>query len=141
MPLQLEHLDGHKVQVGTGGVTRPGEVRWFQGEGMPRFEKVGGGLRGEGAACVCLMPLVAGLATGLYCTAQVMGGPPSHDFVASSAVPGAPPSPMQSGRGDLWVTFNIAFPKSVTDEQRAELKRLFGGEPQWQRRELAHDEL
>lgn len=37
---QLEHLDGHKVQVGAAGVTRPGETRWFQGEGMPRFEKV-----------------------------------------------------------------------------------------------------
>lgn len=40
-PSQLEHLDGHKVQVGAAGVTRPGEVRWFQGEGMPRYEKVG----------------------------------------------------------------------------------------------------
>ncbi len=39
--LQIEHLDGHKVQIGTSGVTRPGEVRWFQGEGMPQFEKVG----------------------------------------------------------------------------------------------------
>lgn len=39
--LQLEHLDGHKVQVGAAGVTRPGETRWFQGEGMPRYEKVG----------------------------------------------------------------------------------------------------
>lgn len=38
--LQIEHLDGHKVQIGTKGITRPGEIRWFQGEGMPQFEKV-----------------------------------------------------------------------------------------------------
>ena len=38
--LQIEHLDGHKVQIGTSGITRPGETRWFQGEGMPQLEKV-----------------------------------------------------------------------------------------------------
>lgn len=43
---QIEHLDGHKVQIGTQGVTRPGEVRWYQGEGMPQFEKVGRWLAG-----------------------------------------------------------------------------------------------
>lgn len=45
--VQIEHLDGHKVQIGTKGVTRPGEVRWFQGEGMPQFEKVGRLRNGE----------------------------------------------------------------------------------------------
>ncbi|PRW20497.1 dnaJ ERDJ3B isoform A [Chlorella sorokiniana] len=82
---ELEHLDGHKVQVGAAGVTRPGEVRWFQGEGMPRYEK--------------------------------------------------------PGRGDLWVTYSVAFPTSITDEQRQQLKTLFGANPEWQRRQLAHDEL
>ena len=64
--LQIEHLDGHKVQIGTSGVTRPGEVRWFQGEGMPQLEKVGGGCRafpekvvGCCAFPVCCMPMDA----------------------------------------------------------------------------------
>lgn len=37
---QLEHLDGHAVQIGYDGITRPGEIRKFVGEGMPVFEKV-----------------------------------------------------------------------------------------------------
>lgn len=79
--MQIEHLDGHKVQIGTSGVTRPGEVRWFEGEGMPIFEK--------------------------------------------------------TKRGDLWVTFTVAFPRTITEEQRKELRRLFGEDGEWAR----HDEL
>lgn len=78
---EIEHLDGHKVQIGTSGVTRPGEVRWFEGEGMPIFEK--------------------------------------------------------TKRGDLWVTFTVAFPRAITEEQRGELRRLFGEDGEWAR----HDEL
>ena len=37
---QVEHLDGHKVDVGRQGVTRPGQVVRIEGEGMPVFEKV-----------------------------------------------------------------------------------------------------
>lgn len=48
---------------------------------------------------------------------------------------------LQPGRGDLWVTYSIAFPKSISDEQRQQLKALFGANPEWQRRQLAHDEL
>lgn len=80
---EIEHLDGHKVQIGTKGVTRPGEVRWFQGEGMPQFEK--------------------------------------------------------TTRGDMWVTFEVAFPREISEDQKAELRRLFGGDAEWQRQQ--RDEL
>jgi DnaJ family protein B protein 11 len=73
------------VQVGTSGVTRPGEVRWFQGEGMPQYE--------------------------------------------------------HTSRGDLWVTYSVAFPRSISEAHKAELRRLFGGDGEWQRSALAHDEL
>ncbi|EFN52402.1 hypothetical protein CHLNCDRAFT_138873 [Chlorella variabilis] len=76
---QIEHLDGHKVQIGTQGVTRPGEVRWYQGEGMPQFEK--------------------------------------------------------TTRGDMWVTFSIAFPRAISDEQKQQLRELFGGNDEWQRKD------
>eukprot|EP00887_Chlorella_sp_A99_P000337 scaffold13.g337.t1 len=79
---QREHLDGHKVQIGTAGVTRPGEVRRLEGEGMPVFER--------------------------------------------------------STKGNLYVTFSVAFPASVSESQAAQLRSLFD-EAQWQR--PAHDEL
>ncbi|KAI7839136.1 hypothetical protein COHA_007139 [Chlorella ohadii] len=47
----------------------------------------------------------------------------------------------EPGRGDLWVTYSVAFPTSISDEQRQQLKALFGANPEWQRRQLAHDEL
>lgn len=59
-------------------------------------------------------------------------------------LPRVPPPPrpcLQAGRGDLWVTYSVAFPKSITDEQRRQLKALFGGSPEWQRQQLAHEEL
>lgn len=34
------HLDGHKVSLGTKGVTKPKSVRRFRGEGMPAFESI-----------------------------------------------------------------------------------------------------
>ena len=34
----IEHLDGHKVAVGSKAVTKPKEVRKLVGEGMPVFE-------------------------------------------------------------------------------------------------------
>lgn len=79
---EVEHLDGHKVQIGTAGVTRPGEVRRLEGEGMPVFER--------------------------------------------------------STKGNLYVTFSVAFPASVSESQAAQLRSLFD-EAQWQR--PAHDEL
>ena len=62
------------VAVGSPGVTRPGEVRRVEGEGMPVFES--------------------------------------------------------TARGDLYVTFSVAFPKEVTPEQAKQLRALFG-EAQW----------
>lgn len=67
------------MEVGVSDeVTRPGQVRWFRGEGMPRHE--------------------------------------------------------QPGRGDLWVTYAVSFPKTLTPEQRAKAKEMLQGAP-W------HDEL
>eukprot|EP00271_Cylindrocystis_brebissonii_P013142 TRINITY_DN32752_c0_g1_i1.p1 TRINITY_DN32752_c0_g1~~TRINITY_DN32752_c0_g1_i1.p1 ORF type:complete len:351 (+),score=66.29 TRINITY_DN32752_c0_g1_i1:317-1369(+) len=34
----ITHLDGHQVSLGTQGVTKPGEVRTYKGEGMPIHE-------------------------------------------------------------------------------------------------------
>ncbi|CAI5497048.1 unnamed protein product [Closterium sp. Naga37s-1] len=34
----ITHLDNHLVEVGTSGVTRPGEVRKIKGEGMPIYD-------------------------------------------------------------------------------------------------------
>eukprot|EP00879_Flechtneria_rotunda_P002719 GHRR01002925.1.p1 GENE.GHRR01002925.1~~GHRR01002925.1.p1 ORF type:complete len:354 (+),score=95.01 GHRR01002925.1:160-1221(+) len=34
---EFEHLDGHKVVLAAGGVTRPGDVQRIEGEGMPLF--------------------------------------------------------------------------------------------------------
>lgn len=48
---------------------------------------------------------------------------------------------LQAGRGDLWVTYSVAFPKSISDEQRRQLKALFGGSAEWRRQQLAHEEL
>ena len=38
---QIEHLDGHKVKLEAGGVTRPGQVVVIKGEGMPVYDSVG----------------------------------------------------------------------------------------------------
>ncbi|KAL6782477.1 hypothetical protein ACKKBG_A06930 [Auxenochlorella protothecoides x Auxenochlorella symbiontica] len=37
---ELKHLDGHTVAVGSKTVVRPGEQRWFKGEGMPIMDEV-----------------------------------------------------------------------------------------------------
>lgn len=66
---ELVHLDGHKVQIGSKTVIRPGEVRWFKGEGMPIHE--------------------------------------------------------DTGRGDLWVTYYITFPRTLTSTQQDALKGVF----------------
>ncbi|CAI5951340.1 unnamed protein product [Closterium sp. NIES-64] len=34
----ITHLDNHLVEIGTSGVTRPGEVRKIKGEGMPIYD-------------------------------------------------------------------------------------------------------
>lgn len=38
--VQIEHLDGHKVKLSAGGVTRPGQVVLIKGEGMPVYDSV-----------------------------------------------------------------------------------------------------
>lgn len=175
---QLEHLDGHKVQVGTRGVTRPGEVRWYQGEGMPRYEKVR-----VPAAARCWLPgaavlrpgaaaAAAGAAAGWCRAAAWRCGRACPTWVLAARgggsggcgwacacfprirqrspchTPCCPPAARihrslraQTTRGDLWVTFQVAFPKTLTDGQRDQLRQLFGGNSEWERRQLAHDEL
>lgn len=78
MCAQVSHLDGHRVQIGSKGVTRPGEVRRFTGEGMPVFER--------------------------------------------------------GSKGDLVVTFSVAFPKAVSEAQAKQLQAMFA-KTTW------HDEL
>ena len=46
------------------------------------------------------------------------------------------PSPTQTTHGDLWITFKVDFPKSLSDQQKEQLRSLLG-EVEWQR----HDEL
>lgn len=66
----VAHLDGHTVELGTKGVTRPGEVRKIKGEGMP-----------------------------IYDTTK---------------------------KGDLFVTFTVDFPPSLTDAQKEVVRSTFG---------------
>lgn len=75
---ELEHLDGHKVQIGSSAITRPGQVRWFKGEGMP-----------------------------------------IHDAV---------------DRGDLWITYQVVFPQTLSQKQQEQVKSVLQ-EAAW------HDEL
>eukprot|EP00243_Klebsormidium_subtile_P000473 TRINITY_DN107_c0_g2_i1.p1 TRINITY_DN107_c0_g2~~TRINITY_DN107_c0_g2_i1.p1 ORF type:complete len:348 (+),score=92.60 TRINITY_DN107_c0_g2_i1:216-1259(+) len=65
----ITHLDGHKVAVGSKGVTKPGEVRKIKGEGMPAYES--------------------------------------------------------NRKGDLYVTFTVAFPPSLTDAQKTVIRDKF----------------
>jgi len=37
--MEIEHLDGKKVELANAGVTRPGQVQRLPGQGMPVFEK------------------------------------------------------------------------------------------------------
>lgn len=41
---EIEHLDGHKVELKSNGVTVPGQILKIEGEGMPVYEK---GLKGD----------------------------------------------------------------------------------------------
>ena len=42
---------------------------------------------------------------------------------------------LQTTRGDMWVTFSIAFPRAISDEQKQQLRELFGGNDEWQRKD------
>ena len=55
-------------------------------------------------------------------------------------VPHFTPSCVQTTRGDLWVVFSVAFPRTLTEQQREQLQALFGGVEEWQRQEGAHGE-
>eukprot|EP00250_Pteridium_aquilinum_P009141 c18467_g1_i2 orf=273-1313(-) len=66
---EISHLDGHKVSIGTKGVTKPKEVKQYPGEGMPVHES--------------------------------------------------------SKKGALFVTFEVAFPESLTDDQKAIISKVF----------------
>lgn len=39
----------------------------------------------------------------------------------------------------MWVTYEVAFPREISEEQKAELRQLFGGDSEWQRQQ--RDEL
>ncbi|KAJ1687658.1 hypothetical protein LUZ63_019048 [Rhynchospora breviuscula] len=65
---KLEHLDGHTVEIGTQGITKPKEVKKFKGEGMPLYQS--------------------------------------------------------NKKGDLYVTFEVLFPKSLSEDQKSKLKSI-----------------
>lgn len=67
---EIDHLDGHKVSVGSELVTKPKEVRKFVGEGMPVYES--------------------------------------------------------NKKGNLFVTFEVAFPSSLTAEQKSVISKTLG---------------
>lgn len=64
----IKHLDGHLVDIGSEGVTKPKEVRKFKGEGMPLH--------------------------------------------------------LSNKKGNLYVTFEVIFPTSLTDEQKSKIKEI-----------------
>lgn len=66
----IDHLDGHKVAVGSNLVTKPKVVRKFPGEGMPVFES--------------------------------------------------------TKKGSLFVTFEVIFPSSLTEEQKGVISKTLG---------------
>ena len=66
------HLDGREVKLAAAGVTRPGEVRKVEGEGMPLYNRAG-------------------------------------------------------AKGDLWVTYSIEFPASLTEEQKGAVRAALAG--------------
>ena len=39
----------------------------------------------------------------------------------------------------MWVTYTVAFPRTVSEEQKAQLRALFGSDGEWRRQQ--HDEL
>ncbi|KAI0511632.1 hypothetical protein KFK09_012262 [Dendrobium nobile] len=65
----MKHLDGHLVDIGMNGITKPKEIRKFKGEGMPVH--------------------------------------------------------MSSKKGDLHVTFEVSFPRSLTEDQKTKIKQIF----------------
>lgn len=67
---EIEHLDGHKFKLSSEVVTRPGDVRSIDGEGMPIFDS--------------------------------------------------------NKKGNLWVTYSIDFPASLTEQQKETVRQLFG---------------
>eukprot|EP00897_Mesotaenium_endlicherianum_P006208 jgi/Mesen1/5615/ME000282S04760 len=67
---KLVHLDGREVEIGTKGVTKPGEVRKIKNEGMPVYES--------------------------------------------------------SKKGDLFVTFTVEFPATLSEEQKQVIRTHFG---------------
>lgn len=83
---EIEHLDGHKVKLAAGGVTRPGQVVLIKGEGMPVYDS-------------------------------------TH-------------------RGDLYVRYSIAFPKALSEEQKAAVRMHFPTGTAFEGLEAqGHDEL
>ncbi|KAG6487010.1 hypothetical protein ZIOFF_055591 [Zingiber officinale] len=62
----IQHLDGHPVEIGSKGITKPKEIRKFKGEGMPLH--------------------------------------------------------LNTKKGDLYVTYEVLFPKSLTEDQKTKIK-------------------
>ena len=84
MRMQVEHVDGHTVELKSEGVTRPGQVRVIKGEGMPVYESVRNTLhRGSGAFNT------------------------------------------QRHKGDLYVTYSVAFPRQLAEEQKRVVRETF----------------
>ncbi|XP_074563500.1 dnaJ protein ERDJ3B-like [Curcuma longa] len=64
----IKHLDGHPVEIGSKGITKPKETRKFKGEGMPLH--------------------------------------------------------LSTKKGDLYVTYEVLFPKSLTEDQKTKIKSV-----------------
>lgn len=138
---QLKHLDGHAVAVGSKTVVRPGEQRWFKGEGMPIMDEVGwrpGRQRGWEERCWMLQGLcepISRVRPGPGMRACPILPSPLRD---PASCPGDPLliflPPVQVKRGDLWVTYRVIFPKMLTQAQQDIIKEVLT-QTTW------HDEL
>ncbi|XP_042464984.1 dnaJ protein ERDJ3B-like [Zingiber officinale] len=64
----MKHLDGHPVEIGSQGITKPKETRKFKGEGMPLH--------------------------------------------------------LSTKKGDLYVTYEVLFPESLTKDQKTKIKSV-----------------
>ncbi|WOK94690.1 dnaJ protein ERDJ3B [Canna indica] len=64
----IKHLDGHLLEIGTKGITKPKEVRKYKGEGMPLH--------------------------------------------------------LSTKKGELYIMFEVLFPKSLTDDQKTKIKAV-----------------
>jgi len=129
--LQIDHLDDHKVQLKADGVTRPGQVVVIKGEGMPVFESVRccgtTHLRPHNAVIPARRPISFRVSClGLLTACSLIAMMTCRMLRL-----------MQKHKGDLYVTYTVAFPPRLSDEQKRVVREHF---PQASMRQL-HEEL